>query len=67
MSGDQIRRLLVEVKEWCKTNHVKQVQLARELEISPQRLNDILTGRRNAEPTGAQVLKFQELIKRRRK
>jgi transcriptional regulator with XRE-family HTH domain len=67
MSGYQIRRLLVEVKEWCKTHGMKQTDLAKELGISPQRLNDILTGRRNAEPTGAQVLKLQELIKRRRK
>ena len=63
MSPERTRRLLAEVKAWCKTHHVLQKDLAVILGVSPQRLNDILTGRRGCEPTGEQVLQLQELMK----
>jgi transcriptional regulator with XRE-family HTH domain len=42
---------------------MQQKDLAALLGVSPQRLNDILTGRRNTQPTGEQVLQLQELLK----
>jgi transcriptional regulator with XRE-family HTH domain len=63
MSPERTRRLLTEVQNWCQTHNMQQKDLAALLGISPQRLNDILTGRRNTQPTGEQVLQLQELLK----
>lgn len=62
VAPERIGRLLAEVKAWCKTHRVLQKDLATKLGVSPQRLNDIFTGRRGCEPTGEQVLLMQELL-----
>jgi transcriptional regulator with XRE-family HTH domain len=67
MSPERTRRLLVEVKAWCKTHGVLQKDLAEMIGVSPQRLNDIMTRRRECEPTGEQVLQLLELLKTRPK
>jgi predicted XRE-type DNA-binding protein len=63
MSPERTRRLLEQVEHWCEAHNVKQKELAGLLHISPQRLNDMMTGRRNTQPTGEQVLQMQELLK----
>jgi len=63
MSPERTRRLLEEVQRWCQTHGMQQKELAALLGISPQRLNDIMTGRRNTQPTGEQVLQLQELVR----
>jgi plasmid maintenance system antidote protein VapI len=61
MSPERTRRLLAETLAWLKLNQVKQKDLAKMLDMSPQQLTDIFKNR--TQLTGEQVLTLQEIIK----
>jgi Helix-turn-helix len=66
MPGHSVAALLNQIPSlgsWCKANGVSQKDLAARMAISPQRLNDMMTGRRNTQPTGEQVLQLLEILK----
>jgi transcriptional regulator with XRE-family HTH domain len=60
MSPERTDRLIAEVKAWCQRNKVKKKDLAAILEMTPQALNDVLSGRN--QPSGEKVLHLQEII-----
>ncbi len=65
MSPERTQRLIAEVKAWLELHGVKQKDLAKELGLSPQRLNNYLSGRR--ELSGEQTLHLLEVIRRKPK
>jgi hypothetical protein len=60
MSPERTQRLLAKVEAWCKTNKVMKKDLAAMLGMTPQALNDILSGRN--QPKGETALHMQEII-----
>jgi len=65
MSPERTQMFLTSVRVWCKTNGVKQIELARMLGVSPQSVTEWFKGRN--QPTGEQVLAMQEILARKRK
>ena len=58
MSPGRTDRLIQEVKAWLKKHHYKQKDLANDiLHMTPQQLNDILTG--DTQPTGEQACRLR--------
>ncbi|MGA8477041.1 MAG: helix-turn-helix transcriptional regulator [Chthoniobacterales bacterium] len=61
MSPARTQQLIAEVQAWCKTHQIKKKELAAMLGMTPQALNDVLSGRN--QPTGERALHMQELLK----
>lgn len=62
MPSDLTRELVTDLRAWYEDNDMSQKDLARTLNLSPQQLAEIFA-RRN-QPTGEQVLKIQEFLRR---
>jgi DNA-binding transcriptional regulator YiaG len=60
---ERTAKLLTELKTWCHTNRVKQVELAKMLGVTPQGVTEWFKGRN--QPTGEQVLAMLEILKKK--
>jgi len=60
---ERTSKLLSELKTWCDTNRVKQVELARMLGVTPQGVTEWFKGRN--QPTGEQVLAMLEILNKK--
>ena len=61
MSDEPIVILIRDLRTWCRTNGIKQKDLAPMLDVSPQLITEWFHGR--AEPSGKLVLRVQDLMK----
>jgi transcriptional regulator with XRE-family HTH domain len=63
VSPERTQRLISRFEDWRKRHRIKQKDVAVELGMTPQQLNDILKGR--TQPTGEQALHIQEMMSRK--
>jgi transcriptional regulator with XRE-family HTH domain len=59
------QQLLAELGLWCERKWGRQAEVARRVGVSPQTVNDWLSGRKKM--TGAQALSVLELVTKERK
>jgi DNA-binding transcriptional regulator YdaS (Cro superfamily) len=57
--------LLKQLRAWCDKERGRQVQIAKLVDVSPQTVNDWLTGRRE-QLMSEQALVIQEFLKKQR-
>jgi DNA-binding transcriptional regulator YiaG len=56
---------LAELSQWCEREWGRQAEVARRVGVSPQTVNDWLSGRKKM--TGIQALNVLELVEKERK
>lgn len=61
MAPNRVARLVEDLRAWVRIHRVKKTLLARELEMSPQALSNLFSGRQQL--TGEQTLAILELIR----
>jgi DNA-binding transcriptional regulator YiaG len=59
--AERVKKLVAELKAYCQAKGIRQVQLADELKVSTQWVNDWFTGRKP--PTAEKALEIQEWLK----
>jgi uncharacterized membrane protein YccC len=60
---ERVDRLLAEVRAWCDQGRGRQTELAEELKIPRQRLNEWLRPNTKKHPTAEQALHLEEFLK----
>jgi DNA-binding transcriptional regulator YiaG len=59
--AERVKKLVADLKAYCQAKGIRQVQLADELKVSTQWVNDWFTGRKL--PTAEKALEIQEWLK----